>query len=49
MIAVLVSLHQVEFATQFADRVIGLRAGRMISDRPAAQFGEIDHRMIFAG
>ena len=48
MIAVLVSLHQVEFATQFADRVIGLRAGRMIADRPAAQFDETDHRLIFA-
>ncbi len=48
MIAVLVSLHQVEFAIQFADRVIGLRAGRMIADRPAAAFAETDHRMIFA-
>jgi phosphonate transport system ATP-binding protein len=48
LIAVLVSLHQVEFAIQFADRVIGLRAGRMIADRPAAAFSEIDHRMIFA-
>jgi phosphonate transport system ATP-binding protein len=48
MIAVLVSLHQIEFAIQFADRVIGLRAGRMIANRPAAAFGEIDHRMIFA-
>jgi phosphonate transport system ATP-binding protein len=48
MIAVLVSLHQVEFAIQFADRVIGLRAGRMIADRPAAAFAEADHRMIFA-
>jgi len=48
MIAVLVSLHQVEFAIQFADRVIGLRAGRMIADRPATAFAEADHRMIFA-
>jgi phosphonate transport system ATP-binding protein len=48
MIAVLVSLHQVEFAIQFADRVIGLRAGRMIADRAAAAFAEADHRMIFA-
>jgi len=48
MIAVLVSLHQVEFAIQFADRVIGLRAGRKIADRPAAAFAEADHRMIFA-
>ena len=48
MIAVLVSLHQVEFAIQFADRVIGLRAGRMIADRAAAAFADADHRMIFA-
>ena len=48
MIAVLVSLHQVEFAIQFADRVIGLRAGRKIADRPAAAFADADHRLIFA-
>ena len=48
MIAVLVSLHQVEFAVQFADRVIGLRAGRMISDQPSGEFGDADHRLIFA-
>lgn len=48
MIAVLISLHQVEFAIQFADRVIGLRAGRMISDQPAALFRQTDHEMIFA-
>jgi len=35
-------------AIQFADRVIGLRAGRMIADRAAAAFAEADHRMIFA-
>jgi phosphonate transport system ATP-binding protein len=49
MITVLVSLHQVEFATQFADRIIGLRTGRVISDRPATQFDHTDHRLIFAG
>jgi phosphonate transport system ATP-binding protein len=27
-----VSLHQVEFARQFADRIIGLRAGRVVFD-----------------
>jgi len=47
MIAVLVSLHQVEFAIQFADRIIGLRAGHMIADRPAAAFAETDRHMIF--
>jgi phosphonate transport system ATP-binding protein len=48
MIAVLVSLHQVDFAMQFADRIIGLRGGRMIADRPAAAFAETDRRLIFA-
>jgi len=48
MIAVLVSLHQVDLALRYADRVIGLREGRMIADRPAASFAEIDHRAIFA-
>ena len=32
-IAVLVSLHQVEFARQFADRIIGMAAGRIICDQ----------------
>jgi len=48
MIAVLVSLHQVDFALQFADRVIGLRAGRVIADRSTASFAETDRRMIFS-
>ena len=48
MIAVLVSLHQVDFAIQFADRIIGLRGGRMIADRPAASFTERDGQVIFA-
>jgi len=48
MIAVLVSLHQVDLALRYADRVIALRAGRMIADRPAASFAEIDHQAIFA-
>lgn len=48
MIAVLVSLHQVDFAIQFADRVIGLRDGRMITDLATARFAEADHRMIYS-
>lgn len=32
-IAVLVSLHQVEFARQFADRIIGMAFGRIVCDR----------------
>ena len=47
-IAVLVSLHQVDFAMQFADRVIGLRAGRMVADCAVAQFADTDRHMIYA-
>jgi len=47
MIAVLVSLHQVDLALRYADRVIALRAGRMIADHPATSFAEIDHQAIF--
>ncbi len=35
-ITVLVSLHQVDFAMQFCDRCIGLRAGRIVFDGPTA-------------
>jgi phosphonate transport system ATP-binding protein len=48
LIAVLVSLHQVDFALRYADRVIGLRAGKVIADRAAAAFADADHRAIFA-
>lgn len=38
-LAVLCSLHQVEWARQYADRVVGLRSGRVVFDRPV---GELD-------
>lgn len=31
---VIVSLHQLEYARQFADRIIGLSAGRVVFDGP---------------
>lgn len=36
--AVVCSLHQVELVASFADRVVGLRDGRVVLDVPAAQF-----------
>jgi phosphonate transport system ATP-binding protein len=39
-VAVLCSLHQPDFARQYADRVIGLSAGRMVADVPVAQLDE---------
>jgi phosphonate transport system ATP-binding protein len=47
MIALLVSLHQVELAIKYADRVIGLRGRRMMADWPAAAFAETDQRRLF--
>ncbi len=37
-IAVLCALHQVDLARRFADRVIALRAGRLVLDGPASAF-----------
>lgn len=33
-IAAVVSLHQVELATEFADRIVGIRAGQIVFDGP---------------
>lgn len=48
LIAILLSLHQVELALQLADRIIGLRGGRMITDRRPADLTGTDNRMILA-
>ncbi len=37
-VAVVCSLHQLNFATAYADRIIGLADGKMATDVPAAQF-----------
>jgi phosphonate transport system ATP-binding protein len=39
-IAVLVSLHQTEYARRFADRIVALSAGRVLFDRPAGATDE---------
>ena len=36
-ITAIVSLHQVEFARRFADRIVGLSEGRVVFDRPPAE------------
>jgi phosphonate transport system ATP-binding protein len=46
-IAVLCSLHQVDFALDFADRIIGLRKGQLIVDLPTSAFGETEHANIY--
>jgi len=47
-IAVVVSLHQVEFAKRFADRVIGLSGGFVVANQPASQFAELDHGIVYS-
>ncbi len=37
-IGVLCSLHQVELARQFADRIVGMRAGKVVLDGPPKRF-----------
>jgi phosphonate transport system ATP-binding protein len=39
-ITAIVSLHQVELARQFADRVIGLVGGRIVFEGPVSQLGQ---------
>ena len=46
-IAVVCSLHQVDLATAFADRVIGLRAGRLIADLPAVRLDAAEQARIY--
>jgi phosphonate transport system ATP-binding protein len=43
----LVSLHQVELARRFADRIIGLRDGRILFDGPPAGLDAAAQKMIF--
>jgi len=46
-IAVVCSLHQVDLATAFADRIIGLRAGRVVTDVPAARLDAAAQALLY--
>ena len=47
-VAVVASLHQVEFARVYADRIVALRAGRIVEDAPAAQIDERTLELIYS-
>lgn len=47
-ITVIVNLHSVALARQYADRIIGLRAGQLVYDRPIADVTEADLNRIYA-
>ena len=46
-VAVLCSLHRVELVAGFADRVIGLRNGRVVIDRPAGELDEPARALLY--
>ena len=43
----IVSLHQLELAQRFADRIIGLSGGAIVFDRPPAAFDEAAQRAVY--
>jgi phosphonate transport system ATP-binding protein len=46
-LTVVTTLHHVEYARRYADRVLGLRDGRLVFDGPAEALGEGALRAIF--
>ena len=48
-LAVVCSLHQPEYARRYADRVLGLRAGRVVVDVEAASFGRAQIDTLYDG
>jgi phosphonate transport system ATP-binding protein len=46
-IAVLCSLHQVDYARRFAHRVVALREGRLVQEAPADAFGAEAFRRLY--
>ncbi|MFR9217098.1 MAG: phosphonate ABC transporter ATP-binding protein [Ruthenibacterium sp.] len=48
-ITVLINIHHVDLALQYASRVIGIRAGEVVYDGPAAQVDEAVMQAIYQG
>jgi phosphonate transport system ATP-binding protein len=48
-LAVVISLHQPEYARRYADRVLGLRAGRVVVDVAAGDFGRAQADTLYDG
>jgi len=46
-LTLIVSLHQLELAREFFPRLIGLRGGRVVFDRPAEEVGEEAFRALY--
>ena len=48
-ITILINIHHVELALAYADRIIGIRAGKLVYDGPSADVTEDVLNMIYAG
>ena len=48
-ITVIINIHHVDLALEYADRVIGIRAGRIVYDGPASQVDEAVLSSIYNG
>ncbi|WP_296598694.1 phosphonate ABC transporter ATP-binding protein [Phenylobacterium sp.] len=48
-VTVLCSLHQLDLARRFADRIVALRGGRLVFDGPAAAFDGATASQIYGG
>ena len=46
-ISVLCSLHQVDFAKSFADRIIGMKEGNILFDKPAKKILKLDLNKLY--
>jgi phosphonate transport system ATP-binding protein len=48
-ITAIVSLHQLEFARRYADRIVGLAGGEVVFDGPPARLGSSEVNRIYGG
>ena len=48
-IAAVISLHQLDYASRFADRIIGLANSQVVFDGPPAKLGEHELSLIYGG
>ncbi|PIG91805.1 phosphonate ABC transporter ATP-binding protein [Gloeocapsopsis sp. IPPAS B-1203] len=46
-ITILCNLHQVELATQYSDRILGIQAGKLVLDASTDQFSDSDSNLIY--
>jgi phosphonate transport system ATP-binding protein len=43
----IVSLHQLDLAREFFPRLVGLRGGRIVFDRPSAEVGAAEFNALY--